>query len=324
MTALAAAIGIATDRLLGEPPTGAHPVAKFGDAMNGVERVLYRPTRVAGAAHTATGVAIGAATGVALRAAVGKRAAAGAATALAVSGKMLSDVALQIGDALTAGQLDRARELVPSLVGRQSDGLSATEIARAVVESVAENTIDAVVAPVLWAVGLGAPGALAYRAVNTLDAMVGHRSDRYENYGWASARLDDIANWVPARVGAAAVMATRPRRAGAVMTCIRRDAEAHPSPNGGVIEAAFAGALGVRLGGVNVYEGRVDNRGPLGDGPPPIPADIGRAVTLSRDVALFLAGSLTVFSVLRNSSVATLRRCRFRASHQHDAMTHHI
>src|SRR5206468_9435838 len=124
------------------------------------------------------------------------------ATYVAVAGRGLTDAAGAVGAALEEDDLDRARALLPTLVGRDPTGLDEKEIARAVVESVAENTVDAVVAPALWAVALGAPGTLGYRAVNTLDAMVGHRSARYLQYGWASARLDDLANWVPARVTA--------------------------------------------------------------------------------------------------------------------------
>ena len=118
---------------------------------------------------------------------------------LAVAGRALRAAAVQVADALDDGDLARARVLLPTLVGRDVATLDAKGIARAVVESVAENTVDAVVAPALWAATAGAPGALGYRAVNTLDSMVGHRSDRYEHYGWASARLDDAAAWLPSR-----------------------------------------------------------------------------------------------------------------------------
>ena len=137
-------------------------------------------------------------------------------------------------------------------------------------ESVAENTSDAVVAPLLWGAVAGLPGLLGYRAVNTLDAMVGHRSPRYRRFGWAAARLDDLANWVPARVGAGLAAALRRRwSAGPRAEALRAVADGrgrHPSPNAGVVEAAFAGALGIRLGGRNVYDGRVEERGVLGDG----------------------------------------------------------
>jgi len=153
------------------------------------------------------------------------------------------------------------------------------------VESVAENTCDAVVAPLLWGAVAGVGGLLGYRAVNTLDAMVGHHSMRYERFGWAAARLDDVANVVPARLTAVLAVALAPAVGGSgrvALRTLRRDGGAHPSPNAGRCEAAFAGALGVSLGGTNVYQGRAERRGTLGAGPPPGPADLDRAIRLSR------------------------------------------
>ena len=214
------------------------------------------------------------------------------ATYLSVAGRMLTETASAIGSSLDRGDLDAARALLPSLVGRDPSALDEHGIARAVVESVAENTVDAVVAPACWAALGGAPGVLAHRAANTMDAMVGHRSRRYERFGWASARLDDLLNWVPARVTAGLVMMARPANARDVCRVVARDASHHPSPNAGVAEAAFAGALGVRLGGVNRYGERVEHRAEMGDGQPPTVADIGRAVDLSTDVARLLAAAL--------------------------------
>jgi adenosylcobinamide-phosphate synthase len=153
-----------------------------------------------------------------------------------------------------------------------------------VVESVAENTVDAIIAPALWAALGGPVGTLVYRALNTLDAMVGHPSPRYYRFGWASARADDVAGWLPARLTVALVAVVRPWAARSVITAVVQQAPAHPSPNAGVAEAAFAGALGVRLGGINVYGARREERAPLGRRAPPRPGDIARAVRLSRDV----------------------------------------
>jgi adenosylcobinamide-phosphate synthase len=253
--------------------------------MRRVEGTLYRDSRVAGLAHAGIGLTVGALAGWL----VGSTA---VATALAVAGKSLATAAEDVAGALEAGDLERARALLPALAGRDPENLDEKDIARAVVESVAENTVDAVVAPALWGALAGAPGALGYRAVNTLDAMVGHHSPTYERYGWASARLDDLAGWVPARVTAALVMAVRPRSAQAVWRTVRRDSPDHPSPNAGVAEAAFAAALGFRLGGTNTYDGRVDLRPALGDGRPPEQDDIRRAVCLSTDVTLLLAATL--------------------------------
>ncbi|MDQ1446042.1 MAG: adenosylcobinamide-phosphate synthase [Acidimicrobiaceae bacterium] len=283
------ALGLLADRAFGEPPVTPHPVSLFGRAMRGVESRVWRDSRPAGVVHAGAGLTLGVAAGAATRSTA-------LATYVAVAGRALGQAAMAVADALEAGDLDLARERLPALVGRDPTGLDEKEIARAAVESVAENTVDAVVAPALWALALGAPGALGYRAVNTMDAMVGHRSERYARYGWAAARLDDAAGLVPARVTALMVAAVRPGAAKAIRRTVRADAPAHPSPNSGVAEAAFAAALGLRLGGESRYGDRVELRPPLGDGRPPEPADIASAVRLSRDVTYALAASVAVFS----------------------------
>jgi adenosylcobinamide-phosphate synthase len=282
---VAVAAGLLADLALGEPPAAVHPLRGFGAVMAAIERGLWRDDRLSGTAYAATGVALSAAAGRAVRSA-------GVATFVAAGGRALGTEAARVAAALEAGDLAGARRLLPSLAGRDPEALDAKDLARAVVESVAENTVDAVVAPALWAVAAGAPGALAYRAANTLDAMVGHRSARYERFGWASARLDDVAGWVPARATALLVAAVRPGRAAEVAAAVLRDAPAHPSPNAGVAEAAFAAALGLRLGGTNRYRDRVEVRPPLGHGRPAEPSDIARAVRLSRHVTLALAAAL--------------------------------
>ena len=280
-----AAAGVVADLLLGEPPLRPHPVSVFGRAMRQVEARLYADSRPAGVAHAAVGLALGAGAGRGLRSTA-------AATYLAVAGRALREAAAAVAEPLEAGDLDAARARLPALVGRDPSNLDVKEISRAVVESLAENTVDAIVAPALWGALAGAPGALGYRAVNTLDAVVGHRSARYERYGWASARLDDAANWVPARVTAGLVALVRPRQATAVWSTVRRQAAAHPSPNAGVAESAFAAALGLRLGGANRYGEAVELRPYLGDGRPAEPADVARASDLSRDVTLAVAACL--------------------------------
>jgi len=289
---VAAGLGVLADGFLGEPPMSPHPVAAFGSVMRAIERRLYADRRTTGLAHAAAGVGLGAAAGVL----VGSTA---VATYLAVAGRALREVSAEVALALEVGDLEGARRLVPSLVGRDPTGLDASELARAVVESLAENTVDAVVAPALWGAVGGAPGVLAYRAANTLDAMVGHRSERYQRYGWASARVDDAANWVPARVTAVLVAAVRPRQAALVWHTVRAEARHHPSPNAGVAEAAFAAALGLRLGGVNRYGDRVELRPSLGDGRRAEARDIGPAVALSRDVGVALAAALVGSALIR-------------------------
>jgi adenosylcobinamide-phosphate synthase len=289
---LGAAAGLALDRLLPEPPSALHPVVLFAFVMTGLERRIHRDARAAGLLHALVGVALGVGAGAVVRSTA-------LATTSAVAGRALAGTAGGVGQALEARDEDAARRMLPSLVGRDPSGLGAGEIARAVVESVAENTVDAVVAPALWGALAGAPGALGYRAVNTLDSMVGHRSARYANYGWASARLDDVVAWVPARLTAALVALVRPRAAPAVWAAVRRQAPAHPSPNAGVAEAAFAAALGLRLGGVSRYGDRVEERPQLGSGRPPVVGDIAAAVRLSGDVSAAFAAGLALIGCAR-------------------------
>ena len=292
----AAAAGLLADRVLGEPPVRHHPVSAFGAAMRALEGRIYADRRTAGAAHAAAGLGLGVAAGAALGSGT-------LATYLAVAGQELGRAAGRVAVALDRGDLDTARRLLPALVGRDPAELDEKEVTRAVVESVAENTVDAVVAPALWGALAGAPGALGYRAVNTLDAMVGHPSPRYQRYGWASARLDDAATWVPARVTALLVALARPRAAGAIGRAVVRQAPAHPSPNAGVAEAAFAVALGLRLGGANRYGDQIELRPALGHGRPPERADIARAVRLSGDVTMALAVALGLAARARRHQV---------------------
>ncbi|MGA5418631.1 cobalamin biosynthesis protein [Streptomyces lavendulocolor] len=288
--AYGAAAGLAADLLLADPRRG-HPVAAFGRAAASVEGVLWRDHRAWGALHAA--VCAGGATAAAALAARAVRhrgalpvALTAASVWAVVGGTSLGREARAIGGALAAGDLDVARERLPHLCGRDPQALDGPGIARAVVESVAENTSDAVVGALVWGALGGVPGLVAFRAVNTLDAMVGHKSPRYRRFGWASARLDDVAGWPGARLTAAlaAVAGGNPR--GAVRAW-RADAAKHPSPNAGPVEASFAGALGVRLGGTLSYGGRVEHRPVLNGGGRAVEVDdIERAVRLSRRVGV--------------------------------------
>ncbi len=284
----AVAAGIAADWLLGEPPAAWHPVAAFGRAMEGLEARWYVDSRRRGLVYAAAGAGGAALAGSLLDRAAGWFGVA-LATYIAVAGRALAGAADEVAAALAAGDLDGARARLPSLVGREPAGLDEAEIVRAVVESVAENTVDAVVGAALWAACGGAAAVLAYRAVNTLDAMVGHLSPRYARFGFAAARADDVAGWLPARLTALLVAAVRPGVATRVWVAVRHQARAHPSPNAGVAEAAFAAALGVRLGGANTYAGRQELRPSLGTGSPPRAPDIARAIRLSRHVTAAVA-----------------------------------
>jgi adenosylcobinamide-phosphate synthase len=295
---VAIAAGWAVDRVFGEPPAAIHPVAAFGRLMGAVERRWYRPTRLAGVRHAIVGISIAGAAGVLMERVLGRRVAVAVAVAVSVAGKMLADEADAVLAMIEADDIAGARARVRSLVGRTPDDLDADEIVRAVIESLAENTVDAVIAPLCWAAVAGAPGVLAHRAINTLDAMVGHRSERYEQFGWASARIDDVINYIPARVAALAIVAVAPRRARAIWQTVRRDTRAHPSPNGGVIEAATAAALGIRLGGTNRYGDRIEARGVLGNGRPPTLRDAGRAVQLTTAAGAIAAAAIAAGGVL--------------------------
>ncbi|MFF8788399.1 cobalamin biosynthesis protein [Streptomyces sp. NPDC015125] len=319
--ACGAALGFLGDLIAADPRRG-HPVAAFGRAASAVERRLWRDHRGYGAAHAVL-CAGGAAAGAALlertvRAAApaplrdGARIALTAATVWAVlGGTSLGREARAVGGALTAGDLDVARERLPHLCGRDPQALDGSQMARAVVESVAENTSDAVVGALVWGALGGVPGLVAFRAVNTLDAMVGHKSPRHRRFGWASARLDDLAGWPGSRLTAALTVLAGPDRRGALRAW-RADGGAHPSPNAGPVEASFAGALGVRLGGTLAYGGRVEHRPQLNGGAPPVAVpDIERAVRLSRRVGV-LALATTVAArlavgALRRAPVATAR-----------------
>lgn len=286
--AYGATAGLVADLALGDPRRG-HPVAAFGRAAGAVERVLWRDHRGWGALHTAVCAGGAAAVGaLAARAVQGRGAASVALTAASVwavvGGTTLGREARTIGGALAAGDLEAARERLPHLCGRDPQSLDGPGMARAVVESVAENTSDAVVGALVWGAVAGVPGLLGFRAVNTLDAMVGHKSARYRRFGWASARLDDLAGWPGARLTAVLATVAGGDRRGAVRAW-REDAAKHPSPNAGPVEASFAGALGVRLGGTLSYAGRVEHRPVLnGTGRDVAVADIERAVRLSRRV----------------------------------------
>jgi adenosylcobinamide-phosphate synthase len=283
----AIALGALADLLVGDPQR-FHPVAGFGHVANALERRLWRPSRACGAMHAATLVLAVTAAAALVERGLARRprtllAFRAAAVWMALGGRSLAGEALALARLLEDGQLGEARRRAPALVGRDPSGLDEGELARAAVESVAENSVDAVVAPLLWAAVGGASAVVAYRAVNTLDAMVGHKDERYLRFGWAAARLDDLATWPAARAGALLAVVAAPVVGGSPVEAwrvLRRDGGRHPSPNAGRAEAAFAGALGLRLGGLNRYGERLERRPQLGDGRTPQVADIGRAVVL--------------------------------------------
>lgn len=284
------AAALALDALLGEPPEMLHPTVWMGRVISAYEAPALRLEE--GTARRAAGVllaaALPAAAFVSCRALLGafptrvRPVVEAALISTTLSLRGLAAAARTVRSELAGGNLEAARARVGEFVGRDTADLSEPEVCRAAVESVAENTSDGVVGPMLYGLVLGAPGALAYKAVNTVDSMVGYTSPRYRDLGWAGARLDDLANLPPARLTALAVAACSRRPARALYTALR-DGPLTASPNAGYAEAAFAGALGVRLGGTNRYGG-VERRGPvLGEGGrPPNAEDLMGAVALMR------------------------------------------
>lgn len=307
-TAAGLAAGMAVDLAVADPRRG-HPVALFGSAAAATERAVHRDSRAVGTAYAGVLTAGAVLLGVGARRFGARTGSTVAVTALAtwavVGGTSLRREADAMARLLHDGDIAGARTRLPHLCGRDPAELDPDGLARATVESVAENTGDAVVGPLLWGALAGVPGLLGYRAVNTLDAMVGHRSDRYLRFGWAAARADDVANLLPARVTAALTAVLAPvvgGRPAVAWRAWRRDGGKHPSPNAGPVEAAFAGALGRTLGGRLAYGGRVEDRPLLGDGPAPDVGDVARAARLSAAVtvaATALAAGLRLAVALR-------------------------
>ncbi len=311
------AAGVLADAVFGDPRR-AHPVALFGGGATALERYSYSDGRFAGTLHTAgllTAVAIiGTATERvgARRGGLREGVCVAAATFIALGGTSLCRTGGHMVGLLQAGDVSGARRLLPSLCGRDPEVLEVAGLTRAALESIAENTSDAQVGPLVWAAVGGTPAVLVFRAANTLDAMIGHRSPRYARFGWAAARFDDFANFAGARLTGVLVAVCAPAVGGspvAAMRAWRRDARKHPSPNAGVAEASFAGALGVRLGGPTQYAYDLEIRPSLGEGRAPEVSDLARAVRLSRAVQLLTA----VLSVLL-AAVSVAGRSGWRVS----------
>lgn len=294
-------LGFAADRVLGDPRR-FHPVAGFGRTAARLESSVYADSRAAGTAYAAALVGTTTAAGVLVERATRSRPVlhtlvTAAATWTVLGARSLDREAEAMAALLEDKDIPAARARLSHLCARDATDLEADDLARATVESIAENTSDACVAPLLWGGVLGVPGLLGYRAANTLDAMVGYKSAKYLNFGWASARLDDVLNLLPARACAllTGLAAGRPQQARAVW---RQDAPKHPSPNAGPVEAAFAGALDLTLGGTNSYGSYQEDRGTLGDGPAPTVADVRRTAALARRVGVAAAGVAAVLAVL--------------------------
>ncbi len=302
--ALGLLLGVAADAVFGDPRR-FHPVAAFGNSAAALEKRMYADSQAAGVVYSAVLVGGTVALGVAVervarRHWLAQALTTGLATWTVLGGNSLAVEGTSMGRELAEGDLESARERLPNLCGRDASRLDTMGLARATVESVAENTSDAVVAPLFWGAVFGVPGLVGYRAANTLDAMVGHKSPRYLRFGWASARLDDLLNLLPSRLAALLTIGGAPVVGGSASQALetwRRDASAHPSPNAGQVEAAFAGALEIRLGGRTVYSHGVEERPVMGHGRNPDSGHVTRAVELSRVVG-FSAGLVSAFVAL--------------------------
>jgi adenosylcobinamide-phosphate synthase len=304
-------VGTTADAAFGDPARW-HPVAGFGWLASALERRCYANSRAAGLVHLlATAGAVVGAGAVVSRAVRGHPVAESAVVALAtwlvLGGASLAGEGTALADSLDADDLAGAQARIPHLCGRDPAALDMLGAVRAGCESVAENTSDAVVGPLLWGALAGVPGLLGYRAVNTLDAMVGYRSPRYRRFGWSAARADDLLNLLPARLSAVLMVLLCPLLAGypgEAVRAWRRDAAKHPSPNAGPVEAAAAGALGIQLGGRTVYSHGIELRPTLGHGRPATVNDLRRMVLLSRLVTFAALVTAALLCVASQSGLA--------------------
>ncbi len=252
---IAVACAMVLDALLGEPKwlwdRLPHPAVVMGRGVGALERRLNTRTRANGVVTVCILVVVAACLGLVLMALPGW----GAEVilgAMLLAQKSLVQHVQAVGDALRLS-LGDARRAVAMIVGRDVSALDEAGVARSAIESAAENLSDGVIAPVFWFAVAGLPGLLVYKVVNTADSMIGYRTERYENFGWAAAKLDDVLNWVPARITALLIWALGPVRA--PLRAIAADAALHRSPNAGWPEAAIAPGLGVALSGPRSYEG---------------------------------------------------------------------
>ena len=306
----AMAVAMAVDALVGWPSwlftRIGHPVTWLGRLIVAVDATWNQPSnppalrRVAGVVGALVVIALAAALGWALQYALSSGwiqiVLVGVLAWPLVALRSLHDHVAAVAKPLQAGDIAGARDAVSRIVGRDPAALDEAGIARAAIESLAENASDGIVAPVFWGALFGLPGIFGYKAINTLDSMIGHRSERHEAFGWAAARIDDVANFIPARLTGFLFVLLAPRRSEA-LSCMTRDARRHRSPNAGWPEAAMAGALCVRLSGPRIYHDSISNEPWLNGGArDPLAADISHALTIYRRAMLLLAGALAILA----------------------------
>lgn len=272
---MAISLAVFIDRIIGDPKWLPHPVVGIGKLISSLEKRLNKGdfkkqkgilclaivlaivfitvlvvTYFAYQVHLVVGILIE-----------------GLLISITIAGKSLEQAAQDVAEPLKQGDLPMARKKLGWIVGRDTDQLEEPEIVRGTVETVAENTTDGITSPLFYALIGGAPLAFLYRAVNTCDSMVGYKNNRYAQFGWASAKIDDVLNWIPSRLtGLLMLVSYRPvQPRNRCFTILFRDAKKHPSPNSGWGEAAVAALLGVQLGGLNTYKGVVSNRAKMGE-----------------------------------------------------------
>ncbi|MDA9545787.1 adenosylcobinamide-phosphate synthase [Bradyrhizobium sp. USDA 3397] len=303
-------VAMAVDALLGWPAwlfaRIGHPVTWLGGLIAAVDSAWNRASdppasrRAAGAAAAVAVIALSVALGWALQSLLPSGwiqiVLIGILAWPLVALRSLHDHVAAVAMPLLAGDVAAARDAVSRIVGRDPASLDEAGIARAAIESLAENASDGIVAPVFWGALFGLPGILGYKAINTLDSMIGHRSERHEAFGWAAARIDDVANFIPARLTGFLFVLLAPQRSEA-LACMTRDARHHRSPNAGWPEAAMAGGLGVRLSGPRIYHGSATDEPWLNKGArDPRAADIAEALTVYRRAMLLVAGLLAILA----------------------------
>ena len=291
-------IALGADAVIGDPDwlwrRFAHPVAMIGRIITTFDRVLNRETsssarrKLFGIVTILLLVIAALIVGYAVEATIPRGLAGnivlGLLASMLIAQKSLYQHVARVHAAFITGGLTAAREAVSLIVGRDPNSLDESGVSRAAIESCAENFSDGVVAPTFWLALFGLPGLLAYKAINTADSMIGHRSDKYRDFGWAAARIDDVVNLVPARLSGLLLALAAPVARGSIASALktmRRDARQHRSPNAGWPESAMAGALGIKLAGPRRYaEGMVDDPYLNADGRDATPADIHRALRM--------------------------------------------
>lgn len=308
---LSIAVGFLLDRIIGDPKNWPHPVRWIGTCISKLTAVLNkgraRVLKGAGMlfimivlvttvvlAIVVAAYQIHSALGIAVE---------GILIAIGLAQKSLRDAALEVYVPLIEGDMAESRKKLSWIVGRDTDNLQESGIARGAIETVSENASDGVTAPLFWAFLFGAPGLWLYKTVNTLDSMIGYKDERYKDFGKFSARADDVLNFIPARITGLLILLTTPNEGGIPFrkrfVGWGKDARRHPSPNSGFLEAATAWQLGIRLGGKSTYRGVVSKRPEIGPGKNSVQAKhIKSTITQMQIVSFVFWVLLTVIGVM--------------------------